>query len=578
MPLVYYSNGLPKVTRIMGYVLRFVKNCRTKRRENPFRMATRSHKKQQSNLTTTELLSGDEKRYALQYFIRHEQLIAFAKECNYLKEQIGKEQATSVNKDSHIVKLNPFLDKDGILRAGSRLSQADLPYDTKFPVIIPSKSRLSYLIAWEAHRATEHGSVQLMIQYIRTRYWIPNLRRELKTYVDKCITCIRFSKKLETQLMSELPSDRVRENRPFLITGVDYAGPFELTERYKSRASKRKCWIAIFVCLVTRAVHLDVVTDASAAAFIACFDRFVARRGHCNKLRSDNGTCFVGAEKEIRAAFAQWHSPPVLEHLNKKRTEWVFMKPSAPHQGGIYEAAVKSCKFHLKRVIGAKTYTYEYLITFLAQVEAVLNSRPLYAMSDDPTDMQVITPGHFLIGESFVLPPPIAAPAIANVSLKRIRAEQQQMLDSFWNSWRKDYLSSLMQRKKWNQVSEFAIGQLVLLCEDNVAPTHWQIGRIHELIKSRDGLVRSVVVLLPTSNYNRTTKRKVRVRPVQKLCVLPIEPEPECEKKDSIDVEANERYNAMVLSNTINIVSKHKRLTQLTNSFVSLKPTNIRKQ
>ncbi|XP_055309543.1 uncharacterized protein LOC129573231 [Sitodiplosis mosellana] len=208
------------------------------------------------------------------------------------------------------------------------------------------------------------------------------------------------------------------------------------------------------------------------------------------------------------------------------------MKPSAPHQGGIYEAAVKSCKYYLRRVIGAKSYTYEDLITFLVQVEAVLNSRPLYAMSDDPTDMQVICPGHFLIGEPFILPPPIAAPAIANYSLKRIREEQQKMLKSFWDAWRKDYLPTLMQRKKWTQVHEFKIGQLVLICEDNIAPTYWQIGRIHELIRSKDGLVRSVVVLLPTTQER--AKRKTLVRPVQKLCLLPVEDEKEREKEIAV--------------------------------------------
>lgn len=530
VPLLQYVNDLQRVSRILGYVMRFVRNCRDKCRSKPFAMTTRSRAKKRTQVQSgLVLLSEEEKREALQYFIRNEQMLAFPKEYQYLKEQSTDEPVRTVQKDSKIIKLTPFLDKNGILRAGSRLCQSDLPYDTKFPVIIPPKSRLSYLIAWEAHQATKHGSTQIMIQYIRANYWIPRLRLELRSYLAKCITCIRFAKKFESQLMSGLPADRVQRHRPFLITGVDYAGPFELTERYKSRSSKRKCWIAIFVCMVTRAIHIDIVTDASSAAFIACFDRFVARRGHCNKLYSDNGSSFVGAEKEIKAAYANWHSPAVQEHVNKARTKWVFMKPSAPHQGGIYEAAVKSCKHHLKRVIGAKTYTYEHLITFLLQVEAILNSRPLYAMSDDPTDMQILCPGHFIIGEPFILPPPIAAPAIADFSLKRIRAEQQKMLSGFWDSWRKDYLSTLLPRKKWTQTNEFKLGQLVLICEDNIAPAHWEIGRIKELIKSKDGLVRSVVILRPTTVNNNLLKRKTIVRPVQKLCLLPIMPEPEPE-------------------------------------------------
>lgn len=120
------------------------------------------------------------------------------------------------------------MDKDNIMRAGGRLGGAEIPYDTKHPVIIPSKSRMSYLISWKAHKETMHGSIQLMLQYIRASYWIPRLRREIRTYLNKCVTCIRYAKHFESQLMSDLPSDRVQSNRPFLITGVDYAGPFKL--------------------------------------------------------------------------------------------------------------------------------------------------------------------------------------------------------------------------------------------------------------------------------------------------------------------------------------------------------------
>lgn len=212
------------------------------------------------------------------------------------------------------------------------------------------------------------------------------------------------------------------------------------------------------------------------------------------------------------------------------------MKPSAPHQGGIYEAAVKSCKHHLKRVIGAKSYTYLELRTFLQQVEAILNSRPLYAMSDDPADMQVITPGHFLIGEPFIVPPPIASPAKTNYSLKRVHEEQQKMLKGFWESWQNDYLSSFVQRKKWTRENEFKAGQLVLIREDNLMPAYWQIGRIKELNLSKDKLVRSVVILLPTTKDNiELNKRKTLVRPIQKICVLPIVTEHE--KEVSFDDE-----------------------------------------
>lgn len=183
-----------------------------------------------------------------------------------------------------------------------------------------------------------------------------------------------------------------------------------------------------------------------------------------------------------------------------------------------YEAAVKSMKYHLRRLIIGKCYTYEYLITILVQIEAVLNSRPLYALSDNATDTQALTPAHFLIGEPFILPPPISVPNQTNNSLKRIRMEHQKILQEFWTRWNDEYLLTLSQRNKWvHEKEHIYIGSLVIIKDENLSPARWLLGRIIKLIPSKDGLVRSVVV--------KTTKN-VLTRAVQKLCLLPIEPNP----------------------------------------------------
>lgn len=275
-------------------------------------------------------------------------------------------------------------------------------------------------------------------------------------------------------------------------------------------------------------LYIDLVTGLSSAAFIACFERFIAQRGHCNKLVSDNGTSFIGAYKEIKQAFEKWSAPETIEHLNKNGTKWTFMSPAAPHQGGIYEAAVKSTKYHLKRVIGAKSFTYEYFLTFLKKVESILNSRPLYALTDDPSDAQCITPAHFLIGESFIVPPPIAVPTNTNVSLQKIHEEQQKMLNSYWNSWNKDFLSSLLPRKKWLEEHNVQIGQLVLISDENLPPGKWLLGKIREILPSRDGVVRDVIIELSERKKpkpgEKVGERRTKKRAVQKLCFLPLDP------------------------------------------------------
>lgn len=512
--LIDYTNNLDKLLRIMSYVLRFCEAIKNKERKRPTNKINLKEIKELVELPTSE-----EKINALNYFVREEQKHSYAHEYKTLLENSNSNEQNNYNKISEQSKLKslyPFMDENKIIRVGGRLDAANIPYDMKHPIIIPQGTRLSYLLIERAHHKTLHGSVQVMMQFIRNNFWIPRLRNEVRTHLHKCVVCVRYNKKFEEQLMAGLPEDRINRNRAFLYTGVDYAGPIEIVERYKSRTNKSKAWIAVFVCLVTRAIHLDAVTDLSSAAFIACYERFIFRRGHVNRMYSDNGTGFVGASKELKNAFKNWVTPDAIEHMNKKGTTWKFMTPAAPHQGGIYEAAVKSAKYHLQRMLGAKCYTYEYLITLLVKIEAVLNSRPMYALNDDISDYRALTPAHFLIQEPFILPPEISVPPQTIFSLKRIFEEQKKIIEHFWERWQNEYLTTLLPRKKWTQEKEhIQIGQLVIIKDENLPPSRWLMGRIIELIKSKDGLVRSVVVQTPKTKLKRA---------VQKICILPVVP------------------------------------------------------
>lgn len=373
IPLMDYTFNLNKLLRIMVYINRFVanlnKNKRSNRIEHEIRAKTRARTKAHKSKRNKEtvLPTENEKMSALKSIIRNEQKIWFGKEYSFLKKQKTAKENNVINEHekfpehSKILNLHPVLDSDDVLRVDGRTSNSACSCDMKNPIIIPNGTKLCWLIMEEAHKSTKHGAVQIMMQYIRNKYWIPKLRSELRAFIHQCVICARYNKKFETQLMCELPKDRVNQNRAFMITGVDYAGPIEIKERYKSKSRKRKCWIAIFVCMVTRGIHIDIVTDLTSAVFIACFERFICRRGPCHKLSNDNGTTFVGAYKELKRAYQQWSVPEVIEYLNNKGTEWKFMKPAAPHQGGIYEAAVKSMKFHVRRIMGSKCYEHIYI-------------------------------------------------------------------------------------------------------------------------------------------------------------------------------------------------------------------------
>ncbi|XP_047532738.1 uncharacterized protein LOC125067886 [Vanessa atalanta] len=208
-----------------------------------------------------------------------------------------------VAKRSILYTLCPFLDINGIIRVGGRLSQSEVSYDQKHPIILPAKNHLSQLIVANAHVKTLHGGPQLMMNYLRSKFWILRAREMVKKYYQSCVVCLRYSKAVATQLMGQFPEARLKPSRPFKTSGVDYAGPINIRFSPGRGAKSYKGYICLFVCMVTRAVHLEAVSDLTAKGFIAAFRRFISRRGHCSDLYSDNGTNFVGANAMFNNMF-----------------------------------------------------------------------------------------------------------------------------------------------------------------------------------------------------------------------------------------------------------------------------------
>lgn len=458
-------------------------------------------------------LTVKERTNAMEFWIKIEQGNAFRKEIQCIKA------GESLPAKSSIASLRPILDKNGILRVGGRIDKANISYERKHQYIIPHKSRLSYLLLNHAHKETMHGGAQIMMQFLRTKFWIPKLRFEARIYANACVECVRQAKTTVEQIMGELPEVRVKPAPPFQHVGIDMAGPYNMRLSSKINMNTRmrnmpemKGWIAVFVCLITRAVHLEVVEGMSSDDFLVAYLKFTGRRGDPERIYTDNGTNFVGADTELKNAAEVWKSDMVQHHVSIRGTEWNFITPSAPHEGGIWEAAVKSMKHHLKRVMGTQKYSFQCVSALLVSVEACLNSRPLCTLSDDVNDNEALTPAHFLIGRSLKLPihekmdmPPH--------NIKRLYLQLQSQLQAFWKQWSNDYLQFLMQLPKWREQQEnLKVGQLVIIKAENIPPTYWAMGRITRTHEGEDGKVRSVTLKTQTGEL---------VRSVRKICVLP---------------------------------------------------------
>ncbi|XP_071582412.1 uncharacterized protein [Temnothorax nylanderi] len=261
---------------------------------------------------------------------------------------------------------------------------AAIDIEAKHPLILPRRSPLTILVIEDAHRRSLHGGTQVTLSLLRETFWIIGGRAPVRSHILRCGRCARYRGIRAKQLMGQLPFVRVNPAWPFSHSGLDYAGPVTL-KTWRGRAAKSyKGYLAIFVCLATSAVHIEVVTDYTTDAFIAAYKRFSGRQGICFILWSDCGTNFVRADAELKRLFQQssLELGDIAALLANDGTEWRFNPSSAPHFGGKLEAAVKSVKFHLKRVLGEKVLTYEEMTTITVQIEAVLNSRPLCPLTD----------------------------------------------------------------------------------------------------------------------------------------------------------------------------------------------------
>lgn len=418
-----------------------------------------------------------------------------------------------------ILQLSPIFDCDGLVRVGGRLKNADhITYGKRHPILLPSYNHVTDLIIDECHKLNKHCGIQTTLSILRNKFWLMDGRNQVRRVIRRCITCFRANPVLGSCQMGELPKLRTQRERPFKNVGVDYCGPFLVKERIKNNRSTVKVYVAIFICMVVKAVHFEVVYDLTSEAFIASLSNFVSRRGYPSTISSDNATNFKGANRELREVYELLHSEnhksTVKSWCDQRNIEWIYIPPLAPNFGGLWESAVKMFKHHLLRVAKNVLLSKDHFNSLVVGIEAIVNSRPITPLSNDPNDIQALTPGHFLIGDSLTCLPELD---LLSTPTNRLSLWQHvlKLKQDFWQQWNKEYLNTLNVRRKWREGNKnLEVGALVLLKESNLPTMQWAMGRITQVFPGKDGIVRTVTV--------KTTKGDFK-RSVRHLAPLPID-------------------------------------------------------
>ena len=437
-------------------------------------------------------ITGGEYLHAKNMWIINEQKNIDEKQMNELKVDLGA-----------------YKDDVGLIKLKGRLESSDLSLKSKFPIFIPKDSGIGELIILDAHEKVLHYGIKDTLAEVRTEYWLAHGRICVKKGLKRCYLCRKYeAKPLQNLPAAPLPDFRVQCCEPFTHTGKDYLGPLFV---YSTSVGKslEKVHVVLYTCANTRAVHLDLVPDASSMVLVNSLKRFISRRGVPIFFISDNAKCFIGPELK---KFLKFHN-----------IDWQFILEVSPWWGGFWERMVQTVKRSLRKILRRTSATYDELLTIVTEIEGVINCRPLCYLYTDGVE-EVLTPSHLVTGKRLLSPNCVTPSEIfeeTGKSMKKRLNYLSGLVEHFQRRWKHEYLTELREHQRCNNklpVRQAKIGDIVLIEEELIPRCRWRMGKVEELIRSKDGYVRGCKLKVCTERGKITYLN----RPVNKLCYFEV--------------------------------------------------------
>nr|XP_046916299.1 uncharacterized protein LOC124496781 [Dermatophagoides farinae] len=372
-----------------------------------------------------------------------------------------------------------FKDEHGLWRCHSRLENADLPYEEKFPIVLP-KCEFTRSLLICLHEKDEHASVNYTLANLRTRYFLVKARQQMIRIKAKCVKCRQLKTKPLIVNMGNLPPERINRCQPFENIGVDL---FELKTEPKSIG-------IIFTCCVTRCVHFELLDDATAKEICRAFLIFSDLNRTPTTIISDNGANLKRLSRMLCEAM----------RLLKNEFHWHFNVPAAPFRGGFFESLIKTMKRAFYSIIWQQSASRNDVRAILYRIQAIMNSRPLVNDGEN-----ILTPNHLRFGEN--VRGPIAPPRTGGNSdeLLTYWRRKQTMINAAWKTYRNVYMKDLRKfYQNGNEHHQVEVGDPVLIVDDHKPTALWTTGVVMERIPDKRGIVRTYKIKLGDKILNIT--------------------------------------------------------------------------